>query len=209
LTLPEYYGVNMGNLDATLKLYDAQQRLLAADSDPTLLANITQSLPAGTYYLEVGSYGHYGDVGQYKLSLTETAGARVVSSDYQSLSSTQGGVWVTFNEPINPLTFTTADVKINGGAAGAGVLSVEAVAGDPRRFLVRLNKPTAATTAPMSVSIGPQIADLFGNAMDQNNNGKNGEAADSYFATLGFSTTATTKVSAPSGKTTGAPKNRR
>jgi hypothetical protein len=193
---------SVGNLHTVVRLMDAHGNQIAIDNDQFDGEGwLTAMLPAGSYYVEVGSFGKQGDVGQYTLFVSESVGARVVACEYQSLSASQAVVWITFNEAINPHTFTTADVTINGAAAGVGVISVEAVAGDPKRFMVKLIKPVTGTTAQLTLAIGPQISDAFGNAMDQNNNGKTGEAADYYFATLGLPTTATTKTGANKGTT--------
>ncbi len=90
---------------------------------------------------------------------------------------------LTFNELIDPLTFTAADVRINGGSPGAGVVGVQQLS-DPRQFLVWMNAPA---TGALSVTIGPEISDLFGNQMDQNQNGIEGEASD-YYSTTRFPT---------------------
>jgi hypothetical protein len=190
---------NLGNLDASLRLYGASGALLATDGDPSLLAAITQNLAAGTYYVQVGSFGQAGDVGQYSLSVKESTGARIVSSQYQSISSSLGGLWVTFNEPINAQTFTIADVRVNGAAAGVGVKSVQVDAANSRRFLITYVPSTAFSQTP--ISVGPHIADRFGNHMDQNQNGVRAEAIDVYMATLGGvferGTTPTPRKSAP------------
>jgi hypothetical protein len=169
---------NIGNLDATLRLYDSGGVLIAQAADPaTLSANITATVGAGTFYVRVGSQGVYGDVGQYTLLVKETSGPQIVSSQYTSLSSTLGGLLVTFNEPINANSFTTKDVRINGGLAGAGVVSIGAPTNGATTFLITFTKPGVGKT---SISIGPNINDLFGNRMDQNRNGVTGEGTDYY-----------------------------
>jgi len=178
LQVPFLGGV--GNLDAKLQLFNSSGVLVATVDDANKLdATLTTNLTAGTYYIGVGSHGIYGDVGKYSLTVTETTGAHIVSSSFQTISSTQIGLLVTFNESINALTFTTADVKINGGAAGAGVVSVVPTSSNSRTFLITMNKPSGSFN---QISVGPNISDRFGNRMDQNQNGVSAEAADSYFA---------------------------
>jgi hypothetical protein len=177
---------NIGNLDATLRLYNSSGALIAQDSDPSLLASLSANLTVGTYYVQVGSYGLAGDVGQYSLLVNETTGPQIVGASYQSLSPTLMGLWVTFNEPINPLSFTAADVAISGGS----VASVTASATNPAQFLVTINASTSA--ALPAVTIGPNISDRFGNLMDQNKDGIKGTTADVYkwnMASGGASTT--------------------
>ncbi len=173
-------GSNVGNLRATMRLFDSSGNRLEEDLDVVGgdYKVFDRNLAAGTYFVEVGSFGEYGDVGQYTLTVVEDTGARVVNSEFLSLSPNLAGLKVTFNEAINPLTFTAMDVRIGGGAAGVGVVEVKQLA-DPRQFLVTL-LPTYMT--PMKVAIGPDIADLFGNRMDQNQNGVKGELSDYYLA---------------------------
>lgn len=193
------------NLDATLKLYHANGTLLAADDDPrTVFAYLHRTLAAGTYYLAVGSHGAYGDVGGYSVHVQETVGPRIVGSQFSTLSPTLSGLLVTFNEPINPLTFTTMDVRINGAALGVGVVDVQRWNNDPRQFLVKY-LPAGSVATP-KISIGPNIADYFGNLMDQNQDGFKGQSNDYYtasFASGGMmslgseSSTSTKKTLAP------------
>lgn len=193
---------NVGNLNATLRLYNASGALVAQDSDPTLFASLTANLTAGTYYVQVGSYGLAGDVGQYSLFVNETAGPQIVGANYQTLSSTLVGLWVTFNEAINPLSFTVKDVTVSGGG---GVVNVVVSATNPAQFLVTMTPPPIA--AIQTVSIGPNIADRFGNLMDQNKDGLKGTAADVYKWSLPKSNLATTvddPVSPGKAKTTRA-----
>ena len=180
---PKSYRV--GNLDAVLRILDANGALIAEVNEAsTVWANWNGTLAAGTYYVQVASNGEYGDVGQYTVKAFDNTGARVVSSEYKSLSDSLGGMQITFNKPIDPNSFTISDVRINGGLAGAGVLSIGPPTNDSRTFLVTFVKPTTTVTSKWNISIGPQIADFFGNDMDQNENGENGESSDYYFASF-------------------------
>jgi hypothetical protein len=108
----------------------------------------------------------------------------VIDSQFTSLGSSLR-LMVAFDEPINPASFTIHDVRINGGLMGNGVLEVTPLRTgefgegpiDPRRSFGHTQ---------MNVAIGPEIVDQFGNRMDQNQNGIEGEATDfalaSYFA---------------------------
>ncbi len=185
---------DVNNLRATLRLLNANgmpvldasgaplQGVFDFDGFDEPIFNL--QLPPGTYYLQVGSFGQYADVGQYLLSVVEDGGARVVNTEFLSLSPGHVGLLVTFNEPVNPLTFTTHDVRVNGGAAGQGVIDV-VLFGDSKRFLVTLSTSYVMT---MNVSVGPDIADQFGNRMDQNGNGLKGELSDQALASylVGF-----------------------
>lgn len=176
---------SIGNLNPTVKVFDASGKLLAQKVGPVTdpVAGLSMnfaSLPAGTFFVQVGSFGDWGDAGQYSLTVNEDLGAKIVSSSFQTISPTQLGLLVTFNESISALTFTTADVRINGGAAGFGVVSVVPTTADSKTFLVTITKPTGV--GPFSVGIGPDINDRFGNRMDQNQNRIREDAADAYFA---------------------------
>lgn len=171
----------IGNLDAVIELFDNKGNLLARGDDPnSITAAITvNGLPASNYFIKVRSQAlNVGDVGQFRLSVTEADPPRVVSTSLTTVGSNLG-VWIQFNKPIKADSFTTADV----GASGVSVLSVTPDANDPRRFLVTVT----ATSAPYwTLSIGPNIHDQkFGNQkMDQNRDGTQGGTADVFRATF-------------------------
>jgi hypothetical protein len=169
------------NLDAKLQLFNSSGVLLATVDDPAKLdAMMNRDLGAGTFFVGVSSHGSYGDVGQYRLTVTENAGAHIVSHKFQAISSSVMGMTVTFNEAISALTFTKFDVRINGGLAGANILGVQAL--NAKQFLITINRTALNSTMLPIVTIGPDIVDLFGNRMDQNKNGSKGELSDGYTA---------------------------
>jgi hypothetical protein len=65
-------GASLGqNLDVVAKLLDSNGSvILTSDLSDKINANISKSLNAGTYYLQVGSNGKYGRVGQYTVAGT-------------------------------------------------------------------------------------------------------------------------------------------
>lgn len=74
-------GIN--DLDARLELRDSTGTLIAsADPSDSFGASITTTVAAGTYYLVVGSHGHYGDVGQYTVggTILAPAGGTVINT---------------------------------------------------------------------------------------------------------------------------------
>lgn len=85
---------------------------------------------------------------------------------------------VTFNTPINPATFTAADVQITGPAGAIPVSAIQALSS--REY--RLRFPGQSTHGIIRVRIGPNLADATGllPAMDQNGNGVAGEAGDAF-----------------------------
>lgn len=114
----------------------------------------------------------------------DTTGARVTAAVFSGSSSANfNRVRLTFNEGINASSFTTTDVASLSGPGGSiTATGVTAVAGSNNtQFDVTFATQTAAGN--YSATVGPSILDAAGNAMDQNQNGTNGEAsADQYVA---------------------------
>jgi serine protease len=115
----------------------------------------------------------------------DVSGARVTSAVFSgSTTNTFNRVRLTFNEAMTASSFTTADV-VSLTAPGGGAITptgVAAVAGSSTQFDVTFATQTLGGT--YALTVGPQILDAAGNAMDQNQNGLNGEAtADRYSAT--------------------------
>lgn len=176
------------NLRATVRLLDANGATVLEEYGATGISDLPLfdvvnpiSLPAGTYFVQIESSRvaldlGYGDVGQYRLLVAEDSGPRVIKTDFTTADGLLTGLMVTFNEPIKAWTFTAADVRVGDGAPGVGVVDVVPW-GDGKRFLINLT-PTTETR----VSVGPNIADQFGNLMDQNQNGVNGELNDYLLA---------------------------
>jgi hypothetical protein len=84
---------------------------------------------------------------------------------------------VTFNEPIDPATFTTQDVAIAGPDGLVSVTGVAPLAADT----FRVTFPALTTRGAYVATVGPHIADLSGNEMDQNQNGTQGETPGDQF----------------------------
>jgi hypothetical protein len=100
-------------------------------------------------------------------------------------------VQVTFNESMNPATFTPDQVvsftRTNGTQVTdllSTITSITPVAGSNNtRF--NINFQTTGTTGLYNLTVGPDILDTFGNAMDQNGNLITGEVpGDEYTATF-------------------------
>lgn len=115
----------------------------------------------------------------------DVTGARVTSAVFSGgTANTFNRVRVTFNEAMTAGSFTTADV-VSLTAPGGVTLTptgVTPVAGTNNQFDVTFAMQT--TPGTYAVTVGPDILDVAGNAMDQNQNGVNGEnPADRYSAT--------------------------
>ncbi len=87
---------------------------------------------------------------------------------------------ILFNEAIRAETFDTSDVVIVGPAGLIDATTVEQLA--PENF--RIHFPTQSAEGIYVVTVGPMIADLAGNWMDQDEDGLKGEPDDKYVAVL-------------------------
>jgi len=111
---------------------------------------------------------------------TDTTGAAVTGVVFSGAGSAIANARVTFSEPINPATFTAADVTLTGPSGQTiGITGVTPVSGSNNTvFDVTFASQSGAGT--YTLAIGTDIRDLAGNALDQNRNGINGEAADRF-----------------------------
>lgn len=122
---------------------------------------------------------------------SDNAGARVTAASFPGTTSL-GSVRFTFNEAISPSTFTLADIASFTGPNGSITASAVSVVSGTGNTQFDVTFPTQTTGGVYSMTIGPDILDAAGNAMDQNQNGTNGEAtADQYTASRTFSVTNT------------------
>ncbi len=76
---------------------------------------------------------------------------------------------VTFDQPIQPSTFSIADVMIAGPGGPVAPTGVAAVPGQPNTF--RVSIPQQRDNGVYSVTIGPAIEDLYGNDMHRRSDG--------------------------------------
>ena len=119
------------------------------------------------------------DLGQPPPPPTDATGPRVVSAVAND-SASASSVRLTFSEAINSASFDAADIGGFSGPTGSiTVLGVSPVAGSAgTQFDVLF--PSQTTPGNYSYSVGPQILDAAGNAMDQNGDGTAGQASDIY-----------------------------
>jgi RHS repeat-associated protein len=111
-------------------------------------------------------------------TLLDGTGPRILSATPLDVRNTVfDHLDVTFNEPIDALTFTTQDVTIAGPEGPVSVTGVAPLAGDA----FRITFPALATRGAYTATIGPDITDLAGNKMDQNQNGTQGEIPGDQF----------------------------
>jgi serine protease len=114
----------------------------------------------------------------------DVAGASITGITFNGTTSITSAT-VTFSEAINASTFTATDVRFTGPTGAViAVTSVAPVAGSTTSFTISFSAQTAPGTYTMAV--GPNIADLAGNLMDQNNDGLKGQANDTFTGTRAF-----------------------
>ena len=90
---------------------------------------------------------------------------------------------MTFNEEINPATFTPSQVTLTGPNGTITGVSVTAVAGsNDHTFAITF--PNQSAAGAYTLKVGPDVQDWYGNDMNQNRNGTNGEAADAFVETI-------------------------
>ena len=110
------------------------------------------------------------DAGPKIINITPT---EVRNADFDHLD-------VVFNEAVASATFTSDDVAIFGATGSVDIASVTPL--DATSF--RINFTALAARGNYSVAIGPDIEDLDGIAMDQNEDGTNGDPETDVFATV-------------------------
>ena len=157
-----------------------------------------QSQSGGLNLLLATTYGR----GQFAIRLSNqlppnsfVSGPRVVQLiNPNSVGGPSDRFQVVFSGPVDPNTFTAADVALTGPNGAITVQSVTPVGGGtlPTTFDI-LFQPVAGQ-APVNVVIGanpgagkdvPAVTDLGGNVMNQNGNGTNGESlVDQYRTTI-------------------------
>jgi len=127
------------------------------------------------------------DVYDATFSIVDIQGAHIVS--HQIIGGgliPVNNVIVTFNEIIDRFTFDISDVQITGPSGPIAPLNV---LGIPPYDRFRIMFPVQTAFGWYHVYVGPDVFDLWGNAMDQNQNGINGEpgltpAGDVYDASF-------------------------
>jgi hypothetical protein len=118
-----------------------------------------------------------------RLPLNVAPGPRVVSFIPAKSTSSVSFVLVTFNQQVDPSTFTASQISVfhgpNGNIPLSGVTVTNVNPTGNRIF--EISFPTQTTPGTYTITFGPNIRDFSGNQMDQNGNGINGQGlADSY-----------------------------
>ena len=139
------------------------------------------------------SYSSYYDEDAYlddvRIVTSDLVGPKMLSHTPTSLAAWDRpltNIVVTFNEAIDTTTFTSSDVSLNDPQGLAvNPIAVAAVAGSGSRQFA-LSYTNQYVRGTYRLTVGPQIADLSGNLMNQNGNAVNGEAEDYYAGTVVF-----------------------
>lgn len=123
----------------------------------------------------------------------DITGAKITTSSATGLDAGAiTGFRIKFNESIQPSTFTTADITLTD-PSGA-VIAVSSITAVPNtnntEFTFTIS--TRTTAGIYTLKVGPNILDLAGNQMNQDNDGMNGEIIqDQYLGSFSLFTTYT------------------
>ena len=102
-----------------------------------------------------------------------------------SINSSSGlsSIQLTFNEEINPATFTASQVTLSGPNGAISGVTVAAVSGsNDHQFTISF--PAQAAVGSYTLKVASSIQDWYGNSLNQNRNGVNGEASDAFVETI-------------------------
>ena len=110
-----------------------------------------------------------------------SSGPAVVALEPADQTTPGPFLFVTFSEPVDPASFSPDDVRVlSPDGLPVAVMAPEAVAGSgATRYRIRITGDTIAAGA-YTVTIGPNVADLVGNPMNQSGDAANGAADDSF-----------------------------
>ena len=114
--------------------------------------------------------------------IPDTVGPRIAAIEPGFLTlDPVSNLRITFDESIDPSTFTFADIaRFDGPDGFIAPLTLNSVAGtNNRQFTV--NFPLQSTPGAYELEISPDIRDRLGNAMDQDGDGIGGELLDDRF----------------------------
>ncbi len=117
---------------------------------------------------------------------SDTTGPQVTAATFGgSTAGTFDKVRLVFSEAITVGSFSTADVVSLTAPGGGSVAAtgVTLVSGSDNTFDVTFGPQSAA--GQYSLVVGPAVLDIAGNAMDQNQNGTNGESPADLHTTTG------------------------
>jgi hypothetical protein len=182
-----YYGQLLVSSDGTN--WTSLQQLLGDGSYRHFAFNLDA---AGVAYTEdfqirfevVGPYGYVGSWDDIRVQAgIDVFGAAVMGQVPSGITTAPvSQIAVTFNEPVNLLTFTAQDVEVRGPLglmplAGAGAVEDS---GDQRTFIIHMAEPQRLS-GTYTVAVGPNVLDLAGNPMNQNGDALQGDGYSGSF----------------------------
>ncbi len=138
-------------------------------SDPSLVGKVTT-----------------GGIVNAAAAVANTDGPYVVSATPDGSVNNSAGlssVTLSFNEEINPATFTPSEVTLNGPGGTISGVTVTAVSGSNDHDFT-ISFPTQNAAGTYTLTVAPTLQDWYGNDLNQNRNGVNGEASDAFVETI-------------------------
>ncbi len=185
-TYPSGDGVNSGTSMATPLVTGTVALVEAAHPTWSMSQVIDAVLNTTTPDPHLAGKVMTGGIVNAAAAVADTDGPYVVSASPGGAISGGAGlstIQVTFNEEINPATFSPAQVTLTGPGGAVSAVSVAPVAGsNDHTFAITF--PTRSAAGAYTLTVGPNVEDWYGNAMNQNRNGVNGEAADAFVETI-------------------------
>ena len=125
----------------------------------------------------------------------DITGAKVTTSSATGLDAGAiTGFRIKFNESIQLSTFTAADITLTdpSGAAFSGITISAVPNTNNTEFILTFSGGARTTAGIYTLKVGPNILDLSGNQMNQDNDGMNGEITqDQYVGSFSLFTTYT------------------
>ena len=109
----------------------------------------------------------------------DTSGPRVIAVDPAGAAGSLDHLTVTFDQTIDASTLTLADIGSLTGPSGASITPTAIVSVGGTSYEIQFPQQTELGT--YSLSLGPDVADLFGNLMDQNADGTGGQDPQDVF----------------------------
>jgi subtilisin-like proprotein convertase family protein len=123
----------------------------------------------------------------------DITGAKITTSSATGLDAGAiTGFRIKFNESIQPSTFTTADINLTDPSGAAIAISSITAVPNTNNTEFTFTISTRTTAGIYTLKVGPNILDLAGNQMNQDNDGLNGEIIqDQYVGSFSLFTTYT------------------
>lgn len=143
-------------------------------TEPGTYAFTRNYAAAGSYSVVASFLAASGESPQATLPLTIDTRGPTVTTRSLYVTGSLASIDVEFSEPIDAATFSTADVQLT--APDGSVIPVTTITGDDLSYTLEL--APQSTTGTYVLRLGPQFADVAGNAMNQDGDGANGEAVD-------------------------------